>query len=125
MEPRDLEYGEVEALAKHEVRSADLRLGYAAQHAAEDAVEHKLARLLALSGAEPVDIEIEWVCTGRAIGRKSGRVVEERQVKYLPAPPEKGPPCSVCGTHSPDVKLVPVRAEGELLYEENRCHVHA
>ena len=116
---------EVEALARHEVRPDDLRLGYAAQHAAETAVEYKLARLLTLSNAEPVEIELEWICTGRAIGRKTGRVLEEKQVKYLPQPAPQGPPCTVCGVRTPDVKLVPRSVDSEFTYEEYRCHVHS
>lgn len=124
MEPRNLGPDEVEALAKHEVRSDDLRLGYAAQHAVEQAVEYKLARLLTLSGAELVDVELEWVCQGRAIGRKgAGRVIEHVEVKTLPPPP---PACTVCGVRAVDVADVPVPGYGsEFVKHEPRCKIHA
>lgn len=124
MIPRDLGPDEVEALAKHEVRSEDLRLGYAAQHAAEQAVEYKLARLLTLSGAELVDVELEWVCQGRAIGRKrTGEALEYVEVKRLPPPP---PACTVCGVRAVDVADVPVPGYGgEFVKHEPRCSIHA
>lgn len=110
MDRRELRDGEVEALAQHAIRPDDLKLGYAAQHAAEDAVVYKLTRMMMMSGAEPVEVELEWVCQGRAIGVKSGNIVEHEVRTLTPAPPA----CTVCG----------VTASRRLLSGEWRCGVH-
>lgn len=87
--------GGVEAVAQHVVSSDDLRLGYAAQHAAEEAVEYKLARMLTLSGAELTSVKIEWICRGVATGVKpQGRVIEHQEVRRLPVGPTV---CVICG----------------------------
>jgi len=107
---RELRDGEVEALAQHKVMPDELKLGYAAQHAAEDAVVYKLTRMMLMSGAQPVEVELEWICQGRAIGVKGGNVVD-MEVKVLPpAPPE----CTVCR----------MQATRRLLTGEWRCGVH-
>lgn len=115
---------EVEALARHEVTSQDLRLGFAAQHAAEDMVEYKLSRLLAVSGAELKSVELVWVCQGRAIGvkRDGTPVIEHHQVRTLPPAP---PSCVVCGAPASIVKTVPVPGYGDgFTRDEMRCDVH-
>lgn len=125
VDERDLKDGEVEALAQHVIRPDDLKLGYAAQHAAEQAVEYKLARLLTMSLAEPVEIELEWVCRGRAIGVKGSlnpRRAITTEVKVLPPSP---PSCRVCGMTATTTKKVPYDDDAVLEREEPRCRVHA
>lgn len=115
----------MEALAEHRIKPDDLRLGYAAQHAAEEVVEYKLSRLLTLSLAEPHEIEIEWICRGRAIGTK-GSLNPSRaittEVKTLPSAP---PSCAVCGMRATTTKKVPWDDDAVLEKEEPRCAVHA
>jgi len=108
---RELRDGEVEALAQHTIQSDDLKLGYAAQHAAEEAVVYKLTRMMLLSGAEPTGVEIEWVCQGRAIGVKGGPVIDMEVKVLTPAAPS----CTVCGT----------QATRRLLSGQWRCTIHA
>lgn len=124
MEPADLGPDEVEALAKHEVRPDDLRLGYAAQQAAEELVQYKLSRLLAVSGASEVaDIQIMWVCQGRAVGRKgtSPRRAVEHEVRQALPPAHQ---CAVCGVTA-DVRRVTVPYAEGFDQDEYRCGIHA
>lgn len=127
MEAADLGPGEVEAIAKHEVLPRDLRLGFAAQTAAEELVAYKLRRLLALSGAEPTKVELVWVCQGRAVGKKGSTRTLEGGASYRKAlpPPPQPPGCTVCGVRATEVADVPAKDYPGFIQHEPRCAIHA
>lgn len=121
----DLADNEVEVLARHTVSASDLRLGFAAQTAAEDAVNYKVARLLQVEGAELVGpITYTWTCVAVAKGKRRSVNAVQTPPRLVSLPPAE-PTCSICGAPATTIQQVPRDGYGDMTFDDPRCHVHA